>query len=150
MANKQENDTRNVILKQISTLPHLKGDYTQCLVDFDNFEFRLMCALRPNPELLGCLTGATDVNQPETARPDKAARELLIAEMVRQAERRIAKVQLETEIASWKKYDDFILQSGLLLTAIVSIIDSGSNAYSLVQADKVGTVKSIMASLRNR
>ena len=38
----------------------------------------------------------------------------------------------------------------MLYTAIISIIKSDSTAYSLVIADKIGNVKSLMASLKSR
>ena len=113
----------NLILKQVSALPPLTGDYQKCLVSYRDWDFRLLTALKPNPSLLGYLSGNTDVFEPVLPRPDKQARLIAIAEMESLAERRVAKILLETEVLSWQKYDEFVLHSGMLLTSIISIIE---------------------------
>ena len=146
MSSKEANDSRSVILRQVASIPVLEGDLNECSLKFESWYFRVDRALKPLPDFHGFLT--SDVATPTFARPDKSARLPLIAAMGTSGERRIAMVNLELELEAWKKYDSFVLNSGMLYTAIISIIKPGSNAYSLVVSDKIGSVKSLMVSLK--
>ena len=121
------------VMKAMTGVDKLAGDHAECQQQYPDWRTQIEMCARPI-HLDKILTGEKIVARPAFDQPDVNSRNLLIAELETQHERRVAKAVLANEIKSWQEYEQFKAISDLIFAKLMTRIDTKSAAYSVLRA----------------